>query len=390
MLKIEHFCAPRLPQRPYCTDCKNEGLVIRTLSTALKKKYIQFNPPHAIYWIVLDLDYPVMASDKMKEILAGELPRPNFLVENRNNGHAHAYYGLVTPVAKNENASSRALNYVAAIEAALIKGFGADSLYTNLIAKNPLNSHWILTNLRTDLYTLRDLHKNLELGGATKSAMRRTALKNAVVDGTARNCQIFEGLRKYAYQQLEEYKTKGSIEQWRQRIALKAKELNVFPIPLSATELRHISASIAQWTWTKYTGRLSDPEFSTVQAIRGASGGKKSAAIRATNAGEDFNEIMRGLGKLNGKGISAAQPWIKEGISRRQWYRDKKRHENPIETNPQEQSKYKQKSLPYKLFSRYADEGASPISSTPSDVKKKQIREDFTKLYDDDASIFCD
>jgi hypothetical protein len=325
-LKLPSFNDERLPRSPYCTDDRQDGLVIRPLRTAIKKRYIQFNPPHALYWIVLDIDMPIIGSLTMSKIIEGEIPQPNFLVENRKNGHAHAFFGLKTPVAKGNHASQRALNYVAAIEAALIRAFGADALYTNLISKNPLNPYWNLIDLRSELYTLGELHEKLDLSGPSKNTMRRITLEEAKTQGIARNCQMFNRIRSYAYQTVREYRQSTSLNEWQRLLISKAEIYNDFPAPLLPKELRHIVKSVARWTWSKYTAK-SKAEFSRLQAERGAKGGRASAQKRSADAGggDAFNEQMRQLGKRNGKGVSAAQPWVEEGISRRQWYRDREK-----------------------------------------------------------------
>lgn len=325
-LKLPSFNEERLPRSPYCTDNHQDGLVIRPLRTAIKKRYIQFNPPHALYWIVLDIDMPIRGSLTMRKVLEGEIPQPNFLVENRENGHAHAFFGLKTPVAKGDHASQSALNYAAAIEAALIRAFGADALYTNLISKNPLNSHWNLIDLRSELYTLGELREKLDLSGPSKNIMRRITLDEAKAQGIARNCQMFDRIRSYAYRAVVEYRQSASLDEWQRLLISKAEVYNDFPKPLLPKELSHIVKSVARWTWSKYTAKNA-AEFSRMQAERGAKGGRASAQKRSADAGsgDAFNEQMRQLGKRNGKGVSAAQPWLEEGISRSQWYRDKKK-----------------------------------------------------------------
>lgn len=323
-LKLQSFNEERLPRAPYCTDDRQHGLVIRPLRSAIKKRYIQFNPPHALYWIVLDIDMPIIGSLTMSKILEGEIPQPNFLVENRENGHAHAFFGLKTPVAKGDHASRSALNYAAAIEAALIRAFGADALYTNLISKNPLNSHWNLIDLRSELYTLGELNEKLDLSGPSKNVMRRITLEKAKAQGIGRNCQMFNRIRSYAYRTVIEHRQSASFNEWQRLLISKAEAYNDFPDPLLPKELSHIVKSVARWTWSKYTAK-STAEFSRMQAERGAKGGRASAQKRLADAGDGFNEHMRQLGKRNGKGVTAAQPWIEQGISRSQWYRDKKK-----------------------------------------------------------------
>ena len=88
--------------------------------------------------------------------------------------------------------------------------------------------------------------------------------------------------------------------------------------------------SVAKWTWTRYTGRLSDEAFSDLQAYRGARGGRISAKVRAEAAekqGVSLAKQMSELRKLNPsekKGITKNKPWEAEGISRATWYRRQK------------------------------------------------------------------
>jgi hypothetical protein len=323
-LQLPLFEEDRLPRRPYCTDDKADGLVIRGLPRALKMRYLQYNPPHAIYWIVLDIDQPLIAekpSKTMMRILDGEIPLPNFLVVNPENGYAHAYYGLETPVAKGDHASQKALRYAAAIEAALITALGADALYTNLIAKNPLNKHWNVVDLRAEPYTLSELHDGLELEGPTKQTMRKALVEKAHQEGIGRNVALFDHIRFYAYQWVDEYRQAASFLTWAMHLLDKVEGYNGFRVPLRANEVKHIAKSVARWTWDHYNGRMSDSDFSALQARRGARGGRISARKRAADAGDQFSARMAAL---SDKGVSKTKPWEDLGISRAQWYRDQK------------------------------------------------------------------
>lgn len=297
MQQLGLFNDQRLPRRPYCTDDMQFGLSIRDLDDALKRKYLQFNPPHALYWIVLDIDAPVVTpsgekpSRQMLAILDGKIPSPNFMAVNPVNGHAHAFYGLETPVAKGEHASAKALRYAAAIESALIFGLGADACYTGLVAKNPCNRAWRLVTFREDPYTLSELHDSLNLQGPSKSKLRREAIEN----GLGRNCELFDRLRFHAYSMAEIYKEDASFELWQRYIEGKAIEYNCFASPLDVREVKHIANSVSKWVWTHYTGRMSAEAFSKRQSARGAKGGRISAKTRMAQAGtpEAFSEQMK-------------------------------------------------------------------------------------------------
>ena len=325
MQQLDLFGAQRLPKKPWCTDDKEAGLQVKPLARALAKRYLQFNPPHAVFWIVLDVDAPIALADtekpseQMLAILDGQIPTPNFMVVNRENGHAHAFYALETAVAKGEHASQKALRYVAAIEAALIRTMGSDACYSGLVAKNPHHNHWRLVEFRHEAYTLAELHEGLDLKGPSKSRLRR----EAIGQGLGRNCDLFDRLRYHAYKMVEMYREDANEALWQRYIQGKAEDYNDFPQPLDAKEVRHVAKSVARWTWMHYNGQMSDAAFSKRQAVRGARGGRISAKARESAAGgrESFREQMA---QLSSKGISVNRPWEAEGISRAQWYRTRK------------------------------------------------------------------
>ena len=287
---------------------------------------MQFNPPHTIHWLVLDIDAPIALdsagpSVQMLAILDGKVPTPNFLVATPETGHAHAFYALETPVAKGEYASLKALRYAAAIEAALIYGIGADACYANLIAKNPLHTDWRVLEFRKEPYTLNELHDSLDINGPSKSKQRNIAIDS----GLRRNCRLFDRLRYYAYQHVEMYREDASFDAWSRHLEDKVGNFNqAFEAPLDYREIRPIARSVARWTWTKYTGLMDDAAFSKKQAYKGARGGRISAKVRSESAiskGETLNSQMS---KIRSKGITESQPWKAMGISRAQWYRDQK------------------------------------------------------------------
>lgn len=325
-LDLFGFVPERLPRRPYCSDNLEEGVIIRPLERALTYKHIQMNPPNAVFWIVIDIDAPVISdpiSEQMKAILDGDVPLPNYLSVNPDNGHAHAYIALARPVAKGDHASIKALWYAAAIEAALIKAFGADPCYAGVIAKNPIHQAWRRIDLRREPYTLHELEDYLDLQGPDKSAQRAEAL--AENSSIARNCQLFDRLRFHAYQHVRMYKSDSSYDVWKRYLGAKADQYNDFKPALPANEVKHLVTSVAKWTWTKYSGKLSDKQWSALQAHRGAKGGRISAKVRADKAEQAGSSLSEQMAKLSSKGISESEPWVADGISRRTWYRRQKK-----------------------------------------------------------------
>jgi len=317
----------RLPRKPWC-GYGETGLYVRPLSAALKRPYIQYNSPHAIFWIVIDIDAPIaldsaeIPSKKMLAILNGDVPAPNFLVINPENGHAHAYYALDTPVAKGDFASRKALRYAAAIEAALIRTMGGDALYVNLVGKNPIHPEWRLLVFREAPYTLSELHDSLDLKGPSKKEMRDAI----IIKGLARNCQIFEQLRRNAYRMVELYRADANESQWHDYCLSKAHAYNAaFHPPLDDNEVKHIAKSVSRWTWKHYIGLMPDDVFSRKQARKGAKGGRISARARKEKAESEGSTLSEKMKQVRAKQpISVGEPWKELGISRAAYYRRKK------------------------------------------------------------------
>jgi len=320
MQQLDLFSASRLPYRPYSADEFPGKLEIRTLAAALTYRYIQLNPPNAMHWIVIDIDHPVISdpiSPQMTAILDGTVPMPNFLSVNSVSGRAHAYYALSRPVAKGDHATIKAMKFVAAIESALIYALQGDPTYAGLIAKNPVHEHWRRLDLRSEPYTLHELEDGLDLSGPCKAALREEA-KNA---GTAgRNVMVFDRLRFHAYQHVMMYREDSDYMTWKRYLTGMAATFNDFNPQLPPMELKHLVTSVAKWTWTRYSGKLSDKGFSDLQAFRGAKGGRISAKVRVEAAGgsEQFSRDMkavRACKKADATKPSLAVQMRAEGVS---------------------------------------------------------------------------
>lgn len=331
MHQLGLFSADRLPYRPFCANTLPGKLLIKELTLALAYRHIQLNPPNAVHWIVVDIDSPVISdpiSQPMKVILDGDVPTPNFLAVNPENSHAHAYYALEKSVAKGDHASIKAMRFVAAIESALIRALGGDPTYAGLIAKNPVHIDWRLINLRSEPYTLYELEDGLDLSGPCKAAQREEA-KNAGCAG--RNVMVFDRLRFHAYQHVMMYREDSDFMTWKRYLTARAADFNSHQTPpLPVNELKHLVQSVAKWTWHRYTGRLSDKAFSDLQAYRGARGGRISAKVRAEAAMLQGETLSGQMKAVRAKRPSQGKPWEALGISRAQYYRDRKiLNENP-------------------------------------------------------------
>lgn len=274
----------RLPRRPYCSDDLSQGLIIRPTATALRHRHIQPNAPLEVAWLIFDLDYAGAALGWEKS----NLPPPTVTAINPENGHAHLFYGLTTPIVTSDTARAAPIRFAAAVQAAYIARLCADPGYVGLIAKNPLHAAW-LTQWVNHFYDLAELAEYVDL---PKRLPRRTGV------GLGRNCALFDNLRSWAYAWIREYKRNGaSLEQWQSALVGQAELLNDFATPLAFAEVKATAQSIAKWTWANF----SDAAFAALQSARGKRGGRPATTTRH------------------------GEPWADLGISRATYYRRLKR-----------------------------------------------------------------
>lgn len=320
----------RFPYIPHCADDKGPTSR-RPLAKALAYRNIQYNPSHAIYWLVVDDDSEVITdpiSPTMKKIIDGDVPEPNFILINPLSGRAHHCYALARPVPRYDHDHIKAHRYLAAIEAAIIFQLGADARYCGLIAKNPFHPSWRRLDLRSQPYTLTELEGRLDLDGPSKSEQRAEQLAEAEARGESRNCLMFDRLRFHAYPLAKTYREDATFEQWQRYLTSVAERLNNFAQPMHPNDIKSVVKSVASWTYYTYQGRLSEAQFSSLQSWRGAKGGRISARVREEKAaaeGTTMQEKMVSLAKKTRKpeGVNVTKPWLAEGISRATWYRRK-------------------------------------------------------------------
>jgi hypothetical protein len=252
-----------LALKPYCTDVLGAPLLIRPKSTAITKVYIQPNPVHCIYWLVLDLDYDV------QKYWYDENPVPNITIENPVNGHQHIMYLLETPVYKLQNARLQPLEYAADVERGLSLRFNADLSYGKLISKNPLHPQWKMIVWHTNPYTLGDLLVNMP-----QELKRHSKLKPEEEIGLGRNCTLFHTIRRYAYNQA--HKVKYDYNALYDKVLEYATGFNNgFNPPLLSKEVQCTTRSVCRWT----VKRMDSTGFSRWCSVRGKKGNQKSQIV---------------------------------------------------------------------------------------------------------------
>jgi hypothetical protein len=255
---------------------------------------LEINPPSLVSWLVFDIDRDNAAFAWQDAI---GLKAPHLAIINQENGHAHLWYKLASPVCRSEAGRLKPLEYLAAIQRTYTSLLGADPGYAGLVTKNPLHPAHGLLIFRplSKPYSLSELASNVDLLPKPR--------KSEVVQGLGRNCTVFDTVRQWAYKAISGYWRPDGISDWKKALRSECEAINsTFPQPLPVSEIRSISESIASWTWKRitpanqpaYIARTHTPE---AQAERGRRSGQKRR-----EATEDKRASARLL-KANGKTV---------------------------------------------------------------------------------------
>lgn len=280
-----------LPNKPYCMDEKPGYMLIRTKSIALKKPYIQINPPLTTIYFVFDDD----KDDGALSWFDAGLPKPFWTTQNPENGHSHHCYKLEIPLCTSEFASVKAIKYAQAVYYAYALKMGADHSYSHLITKNPLHPQWRTTFWTERAYSLDYLADFVDLP--------KKLPKKLEVVGLGRNVTMFEKGRYWAYKAVRDYMYHNSSYEWEKAVYAQISAINNgFEEPLPLSEVKATAKSIAKWVWQ----RFSYGDFSEIQSKRGAKGGAKSKRGAKANSAR------------------STKPWDALGVSRATYYRHKK------------------------------------------------------------------
>lgn len=282
------FTPARLPRRPLCTDQKSDGCWHEPAARALKRKYIQINPPQTALWLAFDVDRPAGGLAWQ----AANLPEPAWSCTTRTNGHGHLVYGLEMPIRGND-LSNKAVRYLEAIREGYRIKLGADPGFAGMLTKNPCHPDWVVERGLQKLWTLGELAEYVELPSSKFLVFRQ----NQELGGLGRNCDTFDRLRFWAYRVVGEFRKRGQKD-WECAVQEKLFNLNELNSPpLNSNELKHIAKSVQTWVWNRYQG----------------SGGR-------------FNQLASDIGKLGGRPRTTTKdgkPWVLAGKERSTWYRDR-------------------------------------------------------------------
>lgn len=294
-----------LPHKPYCMDEIPGYMHIRPKEKALQKPYIQINPPCFVAHLVFDID----KEDAFFAWSDANLPQPNWISKNKENGHVHIGYMLSTPVCTTNNARQKIVRYLARIQHAYTNKLGADKGYVGLIAKNPLHNEWDNHILSTKAYELNYLADFVDL--------EPLSTKQTEVSGLGRNCTLFDIVRHWAYKAIRELSDVG-YDEWQAEVLSKAANVNTgFFSPLDHREVNSTARSIAKWVWRNHGSAEFQAIFSAKQAARGRKGGKASNSSKGGKArSEQYSDLRAEALKLHVTGINNTQIAKQLNVSR--------------------------------------------------------------------------
>lgn len=299
---VKSIFTERLSEYPFCTNNFERGIYRHRKQVAVERDFIQPNQRQVANWLIFDLDM----DDAYFQAEKRSCPAPNFTAINRANGHAHIGYLLSSPVTMYEKSHSEPRRFLESVENGLCRRLGADFAYSGLMCKNPLSDRWEVDWQAKAPYELSRLNDWLDKSDKVKVPHLVTAF--------GRNCTLFEGLRKLAYQQVIKFKKDRRTEDhFRTYLFGIALEMNKeFPSPLFRQEVDGIAKSVCKWVWV----RFSLGGFSAVQSARGA---------------------KRWEGVITNK---LTEPWKALGVSRSKWYADRQNLNNPDMAKVQKQRDY--------------------------------------------------
>ena len=277
------------PIKPWCCDEFYQNSP-RKLEMALKKRYIQYNPPGYLSFLIVDCDY-AGAKDAWK---VENLPTPTWTTTNPINGHAHLCWALTSPVWGGGKNKSPSRLFKAVLEA-YRKALRGDVGFACLLTKNPLNTGWHLeSECDFTTYDLAELMSCVKLEKVTKNKIP------TIRQDIGRNCTLFDKLRFFAYSHARNFDCPDSFYD---ALEAEAEKINyTFSEPLPMSEVRSVSRSISRFSYVACVEH--DERFLQRQAVRGRKGGvakglnnmeKRCYAIELNSRGVSKQKIANEL-----------------------------------------------------------------------------------------------
>ena len=238
------------------TNDFSEGTRYRKREKVAEFTYCGLNPVYRSY-LSFDLDYPG-AGRKFEEL---HIPAPSIITTNRENGHSHYLYRLITPVAFHNGGRSKPQYFFEAIEREMTLQLKADPAFTHTLTKNPLHDRWIVDSY-SGRYHLSDFTEYLDLPAHRADPVLP---ETCVVRG--RNDELFHTLRYWAYKAVQAVSSEEAlfVSALQQAALINA----TFSKPLDLAEIKHTAKATSKWVWkhrNELNTRVKILQFTTESA----------------------------------------------------------------------------------------------------------------------------
>lgn len=202
--------------------------------------------------IKLDVD----RADGATAWATADLPEPNIVTVNPENGHAHYVYQLQHWVREDR---PREVALYDAIANAMAVEIGADSHYVGKFTHNPFHAAYVPHEYESEPYDLKTLAKRM---GVSRRVHIRVPSTH---DDASRNCRLFFTTTRWAREQILERPT--SFTDWHTAVFAFVDQHNTFEQPLPSNEVRSIARSVARYWWQR-GGQALPPEEIAARAER--------------------------------------------------------------------------------------------------------------------------
>jgi hypothetical protein len=310
----------KLPPKPYYTNDYHFGKKIAPVAIAVKAVYLQPNSSTHQYYLIYDVDRLTAAFDWNDR----GLPAPHLVIKNPRNGHCHIIYILDVSVKIDFKGKLAPIQYLADVEHGLAVRLGADLAFNGYMAKNPLHSDWVTTSFASEPYNLDYLNEFVDKDLVRANKLKMLEAQKSDAYSTGRNCELFDNLRFWAYDNFSSYTSAGLLD----ALLEQAESFNQFALPLGTNEVKGIVKSIHSFV----TGNFSVERLNEMKSERARKSGLKGGGRPKIHTDEQMPWEKVGKSKswyyktkdvVKAEPIDA-EPWLALNMSRRTYFRKKK------------------------------------------------------------------
>lgn len=230
----------------------------RLLKDALKYPYIQPNSDYNLKWFVFDIDRDFDTND----IFDNNLPMPNFILFNLENGHAQVWYRLKDSIWIQDKFKNKVYKYSKIVYEAMRDVLKADRHFNRALCKNPFfyadddkAKKWSRVDFCSYEYTLLELRNHLDIS-ILNAEQKKNKTSIDIEDDVSffgaeqgnRNSSLFDFCRFAIYKHFSTTNcSEPELLEWSKEFITAQNENNV--PPLKNKECEDMAKSISSWTY---------------------------------------------------------------------------------------------------------------------------------------------